>query len=65
MARRHKAKEKVVAKLRHADVLMSQGRPVAEAVHSIGVTEVTYYSWAQRVWRTEVGPGEAYEGSRA
>ena len=27
------------------DVLIAQGRPVAEAVRSIGVTEVTYYRW--------------------
>ena len=31
--------------LRQVDVLMSQGRPVAEAVRTIGVTEVTYYRW--------------------
>ena len=47
MARkRHKAEE-IVAKLRQVDVLTSQGRPVAEAVRSIGVTEVTYYRWRQ------------------
>ena len=27
------------------DVLVSQGRPIAEAVRTIGVTEVTYYRW--------------------
>ena len=37
----------IVAKLRQVDVLTSQGRPVAEAVRSIGVTEVTYYRWRQ------------------
>ena len=41
MARkRHKAEE-IVAKLRQVEVLTAQGRPVAEAVRSIGVTEVT------------------------
>ncbi len=30
---------------RHDDVLVSQGRPIAEAVRTIGVTEVTYYRW--------------------
>jgi transposase-like protein len=45
MARkRHKAEE-IVAKLRQVEVLTAQGRPVAEAVRSIGVTEVTYYRW--------------------
>jgi len=45
MARkRHKAEE-IVAKLRQVEVLTAQGRPVAEAVRSLGVTEVTYYRW--------------------
>ena len=35
----------IVAKLRHVDVLIAQGRPVAEAVRSIGVTQFTYYRW--------------------
>ena len=44
MSRRHKPEE-IVAKLRQVDVLMAQGRPVGDAVRSIGVTEVTYYRW--------------------
>ena len=44
MARRPKPEE-IVAKLRQVDVLTAQGKPVAEAVRSIGVTEVTYYRW--------------------
>ena len=27
------------------DVLTSQGMPIADAIRSIGVTEVTYYRW--------------------
>src|SRR5918992_2097542 len=42
--KRHTAEE-IVAKLRQVDVLAEQGRPVAEAIRSIGVTEVTYYRW--------------------
>src|SRR5450432_4068521 len=45
MARKRHNAEEIVAKLRQVDVLTSQGRPVAEAVRSIGVTEVTYYRW--------------------
>ena len=44
MARRPKPEE-IVAKLRQVDVLVSQGRSVADAVRSIGVTEVTDYRW--------------------
>ena len=35
--------EEVVAKLRRVDVLVSQGQTTADAIHSIGITEVTYY----------------------
>ncbi len=42
--KRHKAEE-IVAKLRQVEVLTAQGKPVAEAIRWIGVTEVTYYRW--------------------
>ena len=41
MARKHYKPEEIVAKLRQVDVLTSQGTSVADAVRSIGVTEVT------------------------
>jgi putative transposase len=44
--KRHKPEE-IVAKLRQVDVLVSQGKSVADAVRDIGVTEVTYYRWRQ------------------
>jgi putative transposase len=44
--KRHKPEE-IIAKLRQVDVLASQGQTVADAVRSIGVTEVTYYRWRQ------------------
>ena len=43
-AKRHKAEE-IVAKLRQVEVLTAQGKSAAEAIRSIGVTEVTYYRW--------------------
>ena len=42
--RRHKPEE-IVTKLRQVDVLVSQGQSVADAIRSIGVTEVSYYRW--------------------
>ena len=42
--KRHKPEE-IVAKLRQVDVLVSQGQSVADAIRSIGVTEVRYYRW--------------------
>ena len=44
MAKRPKPEE-IVAKLRQADVLVSQGQSVADAIRAIGVSEVTYYRW--------------------
>ena len=45
MPRKRHHPEEIVAKLRQVDVLTSQGQSVADAVRSIGVSEVTYYRW--------------------
>ncbi len=42
--KRHKPEE-IVAKLRQVDVLVSREQPVADAIRSIGVTEVSSYRW--------------------
>ncbi len=47
MASKRHTPEQIVAKLRQVDVLTSQGTSVADAIRSIGVTEVTYYRWRQ------------------
>jgi putative transposase len=45
MARKRHKPEEIVTKLRQVEVLAAQGKSVAEAIRSIGVTEVTYYRW--------------------
>ena len=45
MARKRHTAEEIVAKLRQVEVLSGQGRPIADAIRAIGVTEVTYYRW--------------------
>ena len=45
MPRKSYKPEEIVAKLRQVDVLTSQGQSVAEAIRSIGVSEVTYCRW--------------------
>ncbi len=45
MARKRPTAEEIVAKLRQVDVLVSEGKSVADAVRSIGTTEVSYYRW--------------------
>ena len=47
MGRKRHKPEEIVAKLRQVEVLTSQGESVADAIRSIGVTEVTYYRWRQ------------------
>jgi putative transposase len=42
MGRKRNTPEEIVGKLRQVEVLVGQGKPVAEA---IGVTEPTYYHW--------------------
>ena len=37
--------EEIVAKLRQVEVLTAQGKAVAEAARSIGVTEQTFHRW--------------------
>jgi hypothetical protein len=45
MPRKRHTPEEIVAKLRQVEVMTAQGRPLANAVKSIGVTEVSYYRW--------------------
>ncbi len=47
MPRKRYKPEEIVSKLRQVDVLVFQGKSVADAVRDIGVTEVTYYRWRQ------------------
>ena len=45
MSRKRHKPEEIVAKLRQVDVRLAQGQTVADAIRSVGVTEVTYYRW--------------------
>ncbi len=47
MSRKRHKPEEIVAKLRQVEVLTAQGRTMAEAIRSIGVTEVTVYRGRQ------------------
>lgn len=41
--------EEIIGKLRHADILLGQGKKVAEVVKALGCTDVTYDRWRQEV----------------
>jgi transposase-like protein len=45
MARKQHKPEEIVAKLRQVEVLVGQGKTVADGARAIGVTEATYYRW--------------------
>jgi hypothetical protein len=39
--------EEIIGKLRHADVLLDQGKKLAEVVKALGVSDVTDSRWRQ------------------
>ena len=45
MAKKRFHPEEIIIKLREADILISQGKPIAETIKQLGVSEVTYYRW--------------------
>ena len=45
MAKKTFSAEDIINKLREAEVLISQGKTVAEICKVIGVTDQTYYRW--------------------
>ena len=45
MARRHYRQEEILTKLTEADILISQGKLVAEVIKILGIIDVTYYRW--------------------
>ena len=47
MRKKRHTPEEIISKLRQVDVLVAQGTPVADAIRSIEVTEVTYDRWRQ------------------
>ena len=47
MSKKRFQPEEIIGKLRHADVLLGQGKRVADVVKALGITEVTYYRWRQ------------------
>ena len=59
MAKKKHCVEQIIHKLREAEVLLSQGKPVAEVCRSLGITEQTYYRW-----RKEYGGLKAEQAKR-
>ena len=45
MTKKRYSPEDIIGKLREAEVLLSQGKTVIEAVRVLGISEQTYYRW--------------------
>ena len=45
MVRRNYTPERIINKLREAEILLSQGSTIGEAARKIGVTDMIYYRW--------------------
>jgi len=59
MSRKHYRPDVIIAKLREAGFLMSQGGKIADVVTTIGVHEATYNRWRKEYGGMKVTPGEA------
>ena len=55
--------EEIVGKLRQVEVLVGQGKPVAEAIPRLLGSQVDVLPLASRVWRAEAGLGAAAEAA--
>ena len=55
MAKRTYKLEEIVAKLRQANGLHSQGRTIADAICQIGVSEVMFYRWRKEYGGLKTG----------
>ena len=45
MPRKRYRPEDILFKLREADILISQGKTVAEIIRLLGISDVSYYRW--------------------
>ena len=45
MAKRKYTSEEIIHKLREADVVLGQGKSIAEACKQLGITDQTYFRW--------------------
>ena len=64
MPKKRYSPEEIVARLRQVDVLVGQGKPIGEAVKTIGVTETTYHRWRREYGGLKLDqPGKAAEGA--
>ena len=59
MARKRYTAEQIINHLREAEIHLSQGMTVREAVRQIGVSEQTYYRWRKEYGGMDVDQAAA------
>jgi putative transposase len=59
MKRTRHTPEQIVSKLREADAMLAAGRPIAQVVQTLGVSEATFNRW-----RSQYGGMKAQEARR-
>jgi len=57
MSKKRYRPEEIISKLREGDVLISQGKKVADVIKALGITDVTYYRWRQKYGGMSVSQG--------
>jgi len=65
MPRKRYSPDEIIHKLREAEVSLSQGQTVQEAVRQLGIAEQTYYRWRKEYGRLDKSQaGTCSEGGR-
>jgi transposase-like protein len=60
-ARHRHSTVQIIGKLREAEVLLSQGKTVAQVAKQIGVTVVTYYRWRKEYGGLKVDQAKRFK----
>jgi putative transposase len=61
MKKREFTLEQIIAKLREAEVLLSQGSTAVEVARKLGITEQTYYRWRREYGGMKVGQAKRFK----
>jgi putative transposase len=61
MKRREFTPEQIIAKLREAEVLLSQGSTAVEAARKLGISEQTYYRWRREYGGMKVDQAKRFK----
>ena len=64
MAKKNYSAAEIVDLLRQAEVHLSQGMTVVEAVKQLGISEQTYYRWRKEYGGPGQNPGEKTKRAR-